>query len=291
LRTHKSGDVFYIIFYSGTGKTSSDFTVRYYKNNVLQTPLLSGIAEVGSAAGTYTLSFPLTGVGDWHVDIHSGGIKDFDVDIKVTDKTIDDLFTLMSGQVGLKTVTLTVNDGSTNVPGVVLNVYDSTNSVFLATQTTDASGQAVVVLDQGTYKLRLYKSGVATTTADLTVGAAATQSATVTVASTSISAPSSASVCRLFADFVKIGGAAYANVVVTVENMYLATSSMSVVERETSHKSNSAGRVEFDAVRGMKLRISFETTTFVREITVPDAATANLLTLMGAATDPFVVVT
>lgn len=288
-RHHKSGEVFHTLFHAQAGRTQSDYDLAFYKDSVLQLSPSYTITEVTS--GEYTLVFTLTGVGFWHVDVHASGNKDYDVQIEVSQYTIDDLYVLLSGQVGLKTVTLTVNDGSANVPDVQINIYDSTDTVFLTALTTDSSGQAVAVLDEGSYKLRLFKSGIATTTADLTVSSASSQSATISVTATSVTAPTSPAVCRLFADFVSMDGADYSGFVVKVENLYLPTADMSVIQRESKHTSNSSGHVEFDVVRGLKIRVSFVTTSFTREITVPDAATSNLLTLMGASTDPFVVVT
>lgn len=288
-RHHKSGEVFHTLFHAQAGRTQSDYDLAFYKDSVLQLSPSYTITEVTS--GEYTLVVTLTGVGFWHIDVHASGNKDYDVQIEVSQYTIDDLYVLLSGQVGLKTVTLTVNDGSANVPDVQINIYDSTNTVFLTALTTNSSGQAVAVLDEGSYKLRLFKSGIATATADLTVSSASSQSATISVTATSVTAPTSPAVCRLFADFVSMDGADYSGFVVKVENLYLPTADMSVVQRESKHTSNSSGHVEFDVVRGLKIRVSFVTTSFTREITVPDAATSNLLTLMGASTDPFVVVT
>lgn len=289
-RQHKSGTAFYAMFYAPTGRAQSDFTLAFYKNNAAQSAPSYTITEIGST-GTYTITFTLTGVGFWHFNVYSSATKNYSLDVEVSANTGDELYTLLSGQVGLKTVTLTVNDGSANVAGVRVNVYNSGNTVFLAAGTTDTNGQVVFVLDEAAYKLRLYKTGVATTTADLTVTSASTQTGTVTVTATSVTPPSTAAVCKLYADFITLAGAAYSGVVVKVQNLYLPTANMAVAQREISYTANSSGHVEFDVVRGTKIRVSFVSTAFSREITVPDASTSNLLTLMGSATDPFVVVT
>jgi hypothetical protein len=289
-RRHKTGDSFYAMFYTTTGRSQSNFTLAFYKNNVAQSAPSYTIAEIGTT-GTYTLAFTLTGVGFWHVNVYDSATQVFREDVEVTANTTDELYTLLSGQVGLKTVTLTVNDGSANVAGMRVNVYNSDDTVFLAAGTTDTSGQVVFVLDEAAYKLRLYKTGIATTTASLTVGSATSQATTVTVAAASVTAPSTAAVCKLYADFLTLAGGAYSGLVVKVQNLYLPTADMTVAQREVSYAANSNGHVEFDVVRGLKIRVSFVSTSFSREITVPDASTSNLLTLMGAATDPFVVVT
>lgn len=55
--------------------------------------------------------------------------------------------------------------------------------------------------------------------------------------------------------------------------------------------SDASGFLQFTLVRGTKVRVAIEGTVFVREITVPDAATFDLLTAMSEAPDPFTVQT
>jgi hypothetical protein len=52
-------------------------------------------------------------------------------------------------------------------------------------------------------------------------------------------------------------------------------------------KTNNAGHAETPLVRGMRVRVVFEGTSIIRDITLPDQAETNLLTEMGAAPDPF----
>lgn len=290
---HKVNTIFYTMFHANPGKVQSDFDVSFYKDNVLQVSPSFTIAETADS-GLYTFQFTPATTGYWHADIHSGGgaSHDYDADLDVVNHTVDDLYDLVSGQLGLKEVTITVEDSSdVAVPGMRINVFNGSNTVFLCSGTTNTSGQVVFSLDAGSYKLRLAKYGIATTSADLTVTSDATQAVTVDVTATSVTAPTDASVCRLFADFIEMDGTVYEGLKVMVENLYLPTSNMAMVQREKTYTSNSSGHVEFDVVRGAKVRVSFLTTTFVREITVPDQASSNLLTLMGAVSDPFVVVT
>ena len=50
---------------------------------------------------------------------------------------------------------------------------------------------------------------------------------------------------------------------------------------------NNAGHAEVILVRGLKLKVVFEGTNFIREITVPDQDEFDLLTLMTTAPDPY----
>lgn len=55
-------------------------------------------------------------------------------------------------------------------------------------------------------------------------------------------------------------------------------------------KTDSAGHASVSLVRGMRAKVVFEGTSFIKEITIPDAASFDLLALMGTAPDPFSVV-
>ena len=291
MRTLKVNTASSISFISLLGQGGSVFGATFYKDGVAQAGISHTVTEL--SLGRYLINFTPTAVGFWVVVITPplGGATS--VEAEVVANTVDDLYTLVSGQVGSNSVTLTLQDSGTSaaVPGVVVNVYNSANTVFICSGTTDSNGKVVFVLDAATYKLRVYKLGIATTEAGLTVTSASTQSHTVALTAVSVSAPSTPATCRLFADFVKLNGTAYGSFKVKVQNMYLPTANMAVVQSESTHTANSSGRVEIDVVQGTKIKVSFINTAFTREVIVPATTTSNLLTLMGAATDPFVVVT
>lgn len=54
-------------------------------------------------------------------------------------------------------------------------------------------------------------------------------------------------------------------------------------------ESDANGFIQFTLVRGAKVRVAIEGTTFVREITIPNAASFDLITLMADAPDPFTI--
>jgi len=53
---------------------------------------------------------------------------------------------------------------------------------------------------------------------------------------------------------------------------------------------NTSGHAEISLVRGLKVKVVFEGTSLIRDITIPDAATFDLLDLLANATDPHDVV-
>ena len=52
-------------------------------------------------------------------------------------------------------------------------------------------------------------------------------------------------------------------------------------------ETDSSGHAEVTLVRGLKVKVVFEGTSLIREITIPDTATFNLLDLISAAPDPY----
>ena len=52
-------------------------------------------------------------------------------------------------------------------------------------------------------------------------------------------------------------------------------------------QTNNAGHAEVTLVRGLKVKVVFEGTSLIRDITVPDAAEFNLLSEMNSVPDPF----
>lgn len=50
---------------------------------------------------------------------------------------------------------------------------------------------------------------------------------------------------------------------------------------------NNAGHAEVTLVRGLRVKVVFEGTSLIRDITIPDATEFNLLTEMSSAQDPF----
>ena len=71
----------------------------------------------------------------------------------------------------------------------------------------------------------------------------------------------------------------------SVSGMILTNGQPLVIESDPS------GFIQFTLVRGATVRIGIEGTYFVREITVPDAASFDLITVMAAAPDTFTVQT
>lgn len=63
-----------------------------------------------------------------------------------------------------------------------------------------------------------------------------------------------------------------------------------LTRRPVSTTTNNAGHAELSLVRGLRMRVVFEGTSYIREFTVPDQATFNLMDVLGSAPDPFRIV-
>lgn len=65
---------------------------------------------------------------------------------------------------------------------------------------------------------------------------------------------------------------------------------VALTRRPITITTDNTGHAEVPLVRGTRWKVIFEGTSFIREFTVPDAASFDLLSLLGAAPDPFRIV-
>jgi len=313
LRTTKTGDAFYEVIsvfdFDGvsrlSGLTQSDFTVSFYKDGVAQT-ITSTIAEIGST-GEYLLTVAdgFSSKGFWIVSTYLGETEDtFRTDIEVRSQDIDAVYTLVgtidaAAITGLESVVLTAvdtNNSDAPIQGMLVNIWNSTSTTLLTYATTDSLGQISFSIDAGDYVAKCFKAGVSVSDQDITVASSSSsvQNFTISAQSVAVSAPSSPNLCRLYADFIDQAGSAVSGFKVTVTNLFseqsASSSGLSIVGNSNTYESNSLGHVEFDVVIGAKIQIALVGTGLTREITVPDQATGNILTLLGDASDPFTVV-
>jgi len=199
----------------------------------------------------------------------------------------------------VETVTFTVEDtanGNVPVPDLLLNVYDDTGTVLITYQRTDTSGEVTLVLTPDDYIIRMYKPGYSSTDSPVTVadtGGATPQTATVYVQGIIVSAPASPMLCRLYADLVNMDGTPLSGMVVQVRNLFdpSADAGLTMLEDYKEFTTDAVGHVEFDVVRGSRVRVAFVGSSLSRDLKVPDVPVENLTTVFGQATDNFQVVT
>lgn len=66
---------------------------------------------------------------------------------------------------------------------------------------------------------------------------------------------------------------------------------VALVREPITIKTDNAGHAEIPLVRGLRVKVVFEGTNLIRDITVPDQNSFDLLAVMGTAPDPYGVVT
>ncbi len=308
-RTSKVDERFYSLFTvfdfdlvsTVSGQLPGDFTVRFSKDDTPQTGITYSISEI-STTGDYVVIVPdgFPSKGLWAVTIevaYNGSTWRDEVEVRAHD--IDDVYDIIiAGGSGVETVNLTVVDitnGSIPVPDALIQVYDDTGAVLVTFQRTDTSGEAVVLLDADVYEIRVYKPGVSHVPELITVidtGGSTPQDFTIEVESVLVAPPPSPVLCRLYADFITQDGLPFAQFKLQVENLFDPESSagLAVIERVRTYETDDSGHVEFDIVRGTRVRVAFVTSPLTREFVVPDKPVESLLTVFGAATDAFQVV-
>jgi hypothetical protein len=284
-----------------SGQVSGDFTVRFSLNDTPQTGIPFTITEIG-ASGDYAIVVPggFPSIGLWAVTAevaYNGSTWRDEVEVRAHD--IDDVYAvIVAGGTGVEAVEITVVDtanGNIPIPDARVDIYDDTGAVFVTFQRTDSSGIATLSLDPDDYTVRVFKPGVSSVDQAITVvdtSGTTLQQFTINGESVSVTPPASPQLCRLYADFLSFDGLPFENFKLQVSNLYdpEASSGLSVMEAERTYSTDAAGHVEFDVVRGTKIRVAFLTSPWVRDIEVPDKPVENLLTAMGAATDAFQIV-
>lgn len=276
-----------------SGETSGDFTVQVVQDGVQIAPSVQ-ITEVGTT-GIYTvlIAAGFAEVGDYLIRVQSSynGVVWEDV-VNVRHQS-NDIAALLFGN-GAVPLTLTVvdsNDGNAPVVDALVSLYDSTGITLVSYGRTNSSGELELSMVAGTYVARVFAAGASSSDQEVIVDTVATE-ATLSLASIMVSPPSSPNLCRLYADFVTQSGAPLENFKVRVVNQYdpSSTAGLAVVEYTQTYSTDASGHVEFDVVRGTKVKVSFISTPWSREFVVPDLAVESLLTLFGTATDAFMVV-
>lgn len=308
-RTSKVDEAFYSVLTvfdfdlvsTVSGQLPGDFTVRFAKND---TPVAVSyaISEIGST-GDYviTISGGFPSVGLWVITTevaYNGSTWRDEVEVRVHD--IDDVYdVVVAGGSGVETVVIQVEDttnGNVRIPDALLNVYDAAGSVFITFGRTDASGERTFSLDPGTYIVRVFKPGVSCDDYTLVVidtsPTPTTQTFLIECASVIVAPPASPVLCRLYADFQSMAGEPWEGFKLHVHNLFdpASSSGLAVIEPVKEYLTDAAGHVEFDVVRGARIRVAFVTTPLSREFVVPDKPVESLLTVFGAATDAFQIV-
>jgi hypothetical protein len=182
--------------------TGETVTVVLYDKAGASVPLTAGTATEIGTTGVFSWSLtdittPPTAYEDYAI-VFTGSVTGARVDEFRVAGWPDTLVSHAVGATGASAVTITIEDQSTNtIPSVGVNIYDATNTTLLTSGVTNASGQIVFNLNDGSYKVRLIKNLVTfNATEDLTVAGDGSQTYTGTVLT--ITAPVEPNTCRVY---------------------------------------------------------------------------------------------
>jgi hypothetical protein len=182
-------------------------------------------------------------------------------------------------QLGARQITITIqDDGAIPLPGANIDIYDASNTTFLARKTTDSSAQAVFALDDGTYSVRIYKQGYSFTIPEILVvsgDASVTYQGIAFVAPT----PSAPELCVIFGTLHDalgnpISGACVEAYAITPQ----VVSGIQKGDRIGTTVTDADGFFQIELVRNTVVQFAIEGTAFNFERTVPDLASQDVST-------------
>lgn len=172
---------------------------------------------------------------------------------------------------------------------------------------TDQQGQVVMSLMPGRYTAALVKSGASFSTNNITFsvahGVTGTQGSLVplftyaraisTLHCSFTDDSPTVPTCTLSATLYRMDGSPLRHAAVRVALLHRPElfGGAAVFDTDLLFSTDTNGRVQFQLVRGIQVEISIAPLSLRRIITVPDAAEANILTLMSQAPDLFEIVT
>lgn len=106
-----------------------------------------------------------------------------------------------------------------------------------------------------------------------------------------VGSPPTANLCRVYVFFVDLSGAPLENVRLFIQNLYEPPfSNEFIAELSKEVLSDATGLAQVDLVQGSRVKVSISEAGYTRDIAVPAADSANLLTILGLTTDNFTVV-
>ena len=267
-----------------TGKTFSDIAFCKYSRDgeaPFNTFTLNGVNFTEIADGFYKL-------------ILDGTVTAFDgvLNIYLSGATFDDIlysYTVKAKDPGNVMVTLTVNDQiPINLANTQVDIWDSGMTTLLWSNSKNSSGQVVLSLNPGIYKVLIRKSRVSFTTPEtLTVVGPTAETATFSGTSVIPSSPTAPNLCVIYGSIYDIEGAVddgtSPDPVIILAQRGRSTSVVDgrIYTNDTSRtKPDEDGYFEVELVRNMSVTISIERSGINKKVTVPDQVSAALTSLL-----------
>jgi hypothetical protein len=180
---------------------------------------------------------------------------------------------------GARAITIHVHDGAgVSVSACLVSIFDSADTAHLGTVLTNASGNVIVNLADGTYKLRPLKSGYTFTTPQ-TLVVTADATAIIVATAWAPSAPSEPGVCVVYgyarsaAGEVLVGAEvkAFARTPITAGGYQLSN----VIGRTTT---NALGYFEIELIQGSAVTLGIASADLLIDRIVPSLASQDVTT-------------
>ncbi len=196
-----------------------------------------------------------------------------------TGEALDKCAALLAGS---RQVTLHVEDNTTApVATAQVDIFDSTNTTFIGRVFTDASGDAVIAINDGTFNLRVFASGFTFTVPEVIVVTADATFTIVGTIQTNIFVPSAPNLCVIFGTLVNASGqdligASVQAFAVTDPSQVVGGLQLSDPIAEATTDQDGFFQIELVRLASVRFTIEEAGLDFVR--VVPDLASQDLTT-------------
>ena len=186
----------------------------------------------------------------------------------------------LTGIAGINATTITIDDGTDPIDGVSVAIYNSDNTIFITSATTNSSGIATVYLDDGSYKVRISKAGYGFTNPEsLTVSGVTTDTYSGDAVVTE-----SAESCRLYEYcFGQDGITPLTSVtsLATIRSLpYDYDNKLHSIDGVIGTYDATSGFLYWDIVRGCRVLVTITELGISSYVDIPDASTARLANLL-----------
>ena len=271
---------------------------RWWSGSLIMSNIEAGdVFTISGELGTITLNG-----ADGHVEIRGTykqivdnrtGVKGISLEGAILGGDVADILedTASLAPTGARTITATIKNAlAAVVPGIVVDVFDSSNAVFITRYTdSDLNGIVAMNLDDGTYKLRISGNGFTADNNPETLIVTAT--AAVEYTGTTFEAPSAAdpALCTVYGFATDSFGNTKDGETLTFTgrgNVGVDGNQITIDQGEVvtgpsvANPGWAAGYFEIDLVRGSSVQLtSLQLGISSHEFTVPDLA-SQLLTLL-----------
>jgi len=182
----------------------------------------------------------------------------------------DAAWTTGGGMSGSNTITINVKDGSAvNIVGAWIEVWDSAGTSFIDKKQSNSSGNAVYNGDDGTYTIKMYKSGYSFTNQTIIVSGNTTANYTGTAFI--ITPPTDPTLCRVYTKLSGINNVypSSATGTATIKRLPYDTGTIFVSSTVNGVYAPATGVIYWDLIQGANVQIMVGLFGIDASITVP----------------------